>query len=96
MDKLINKSLDQREILDDKIKLDLENFYNGLDFKQLMSDTEGYLTEFSMQFMDDVLAEYANRYIQLGLKFGKDANNQVIEYRSKRAVEKQAEGFGSD
>lgn len=96
MDKLINQSLDKREMLDEKIKVDLDSFYKGLDFKQLMQDTEGYLTEFSMQFMDDVLAEYANQYIQLGLKFGKDAGKEVIEYRTKRDVEKQVEGFGSD
>jgi hypothetical protein len=96
MDKIINKNIDAREKLDTQIKSDLESFYKGLDFKALVDNTEEYLREFSMQFIQDVMPEYANRYIQLGLKFGKEAKAQTVEYQSKRAVEQNVEGFGSD
>lgn len=69
MDRLIHKTLDNRQTLHDQLREDVDGLFKRLDLKAVILDPETVLKEFAEQVSLAVTEKYGPAYVEEGISF---------------------------
>lgn len=71
MDKLIHRTLDNRDALHERVKKDIEALQKGLDLHALLEAPEKTLQEFASGVTEEIVSRYADAYVEEGVQFAR-------------------------
>lgn len=83
LDKTIHKHLDNKDLLIDKVKKDLDGVSSSLDLNELIANPEETLHFFAMNVANELVSKYATYFVDEGRRFAQD----VVESRKPIVID---------